>query len=63
MGRNPATGEAIEIPAKTVVKMRVAKAAIAALCRAGSEGSRGAVFICSRWSKLVQIASRPPALE
>jgi hypothetical protein len=28
MGRNPATGEAIEIPAKTVVKMRVAKAAI-----------------------------------
>ena len=29
MGRNPATGEAIKIPAKTVVKMRVAKAAIA----------------------------------
>jgi len=27
MGRNPATGEAIQIPAKTVVKMRVAKAA------------------------------------
>ncbi len=27
MGRNPATGEAIRIPAKTVVKMRVAKAA------------------------------------
>ena len=27
MGRNPATGEAISIPAKTVVKMRVAKAA------------------------------------
>jgi len=27
MGRNPATGEAIEIPAKTVVRMRVAKAA------------------------------------
>jgi DNA-binding protein HU-beta len=26
MGRNPATGEAIKIPAKTVVKMRVAKA-------------------------------------
>jgi len=25
-GRNPATGEAIKIPAKTVVKMRVAKA-------------------------------------
>ena len=24
MGRNPATGEAIKIPAKTVVKMRVA---------------------------------------
>jgi DNA-binding protein HU-beta len=27
MGRNPATGEAIKIPAKTVVKFRVAKAA------------------------------------
>jgi len=27
MGRNPATGKAIKIPAKTVVKMRVAKAA------------------------------------
>jgi len=27
MGRNPATGEPIKIPAKTVVKMRVAKAA------------------------------------
>jgi len=26
MGRNPTTGAAIEIPAKTVVKMRVAKA-------------------------------------
>jgi DNA-binding protein HU-beta len=27
MGRNPATGAAIKIPAKTVVKMRIAKAA------------------------------------
>ena len=27
MGRNPQTGKAIKIPAKTVVKMRVAKAA------------------------------------
>ena len=27
MGRNPATGEAIKIPAKTVVKFRLAKAA------------------------------------
>lgn len=26
MGRNPATGQAIKIPAKTVVKFRVAKA-------------------------------------
>ncbi len=26
MGRNPATGETIEIPAKTVVKFRVSKA-------------------------------------
>ena len=26
MGRNPATGESIKIPAKTVVKMRLAKA-------------------------------------
>jgi DNA-binding protein HU-beta len=27
MGRNPATGETIEIPAKTVLKFRIAKAA------------------------------------
>ena len=27
MGRNPATGKALKIPAKTVVKMRMAKAA------------------------------------
>jgi len=27
MGRNPATGEAIKILAKTLVKMRIAKAA------------------------------------
>ncbi len=27
MGRNPATGAEIKIPAKTVVKIRVAKAA------------------------------------
>jgi DNA-binding protein HU-beta len=27
MGRNPATGAAIKIPAKTVVKMRIAKVA------------------------------------
>ena len=27
MGRNPASGEAVKIPVKTVVKMRVAKAA------------------------------------
>lgn len=27
MGRNPATGETIQIPAKTVVKFRIAKAA------------------------------------
>jgi len=27
LGRNPATGEALKIPAKTVVRMRVAKAA------------------------------------
>jgi len=27
MGRNPATGKSIKIPAKTFVKMRIAKAA------------------------------------
>jgi len=27
MGRNPATGEPLRIPAKTVVRMRIAKAA------------------------------------
>ena len=31
MGRNPATGEPLKIPAKTVVRMRVAKAAKAAI--------------------------------
>ena len=36
MGRNPATGQSIKIPAKTVVRMRVAKAAI-------SPGKSGAV--------------------
>ena len=33
MGHNPATGEAIKIPAKTVVKMRVTKAAKDAVVR------------------------------
>jgi DNA-binding protein HU-beta len=33
MGRNPATGEAIKIPAKTVLKFRVAKAAKDAVLR------------------------------
>lgn len=32
IGRNPATGEEIKIPAKTVVKMRVAKACKDAIC-------------------------------
>jgi DNA-binding protein HU-beta len=36
MGRNPARGEAIKIPAKTVVKMRVAKAAKEAIVPGGS---------------------------
>ena len=35
MGRNPATGEAIKIPAKTVVKFRVAKAAKDAIAPGG----------------------------
>ena len=35
MGRNPATGEAIKIAAKTVVKFRVAKAAKDAISPAG----------------------------
>ena len=32
MGRNPATGEAIKIPAKTVVKMRLSKVCKDAIC-------------------------------
>jgi len=36
MERNPATGAEIKIPAKTVVKMRIAKAAKAGLYRVGS---------------------------
>ena len=35
MGRNPATGEAIKIAAKTVVKFRVAKAAKDSIAPAG----------------------------
>ena len=35
MGRNPATGEPIQIPAKTVVKFRVAKACKEAVMAAG----------------------------
>ena len=35
MGRNPATGDAIKIPAKTVVKFRVAKAAKDAIAPSG----------------------------
>ena len=34
MGRNPATGEQIQIPAKTVLKFRVAKAAKVAVLEA-----------------------------
>ena len=37
MGRNPATGEAIKIPAKTVVKFRVAKAAKDAIVPGGKK--------------------------
>ncbi len=37
VGRNPATGEAIKIPAKTVVKFRVAKAAKDAIVPAGKK--------------------------
>ena len=33
MGRNPATGETIKIPAKTVLKFRIAKAAKDAVLR------------------------------
>ncbi|HVP10424.1 MAG TPA: HU family DNA-binding protein [Phycisphaerae bacterium] len=36
MGRNPATGEAIKIPAKKVVKFRVAKACKDAVLGTGS---------------------------
>ena len=32
MGRNPATGESIKIKAKTVLKFRIAKAAVDAVC-------------------------------
>lgn len=37
MGRNPATGEAIKIPAKIVVKFRVAKAAKDAIVPGGKK--------------------------
>ena len=42
MGRNPATGQQIHIPAKTVVKFRVAKAAKEAVLGSRSAPSSGA---------------------
>ncbi|HSW46648.1 MAG TPA: HU family DNA-binding protein [Phycisphaerae bacterium] len=43
MGRNPATGETIKIPAKKVVKFRVAKAAKDAILGGGAakKGAKG----------------------
>jgi len=41
MGRNPATGEAIKIPAKKVVKFRVAKAAKDAILGNGGPRKKG----------------------
>ena len=51
IGRNPATGEEIKIPAKTVLKFRVAKAATAdalgmPLYRPGDGGSRSRQQVC-----------------
>jgi DNA-binding protein HU-beta len=40
MGRNPATGEAIKIPAKKVVKFRIAKACKDAVLGAGPAKKR-----------------------
>lgn len=42
MGRNPATGEAIKIPAKKVVKFRVAKAAKDAILGGGAPPRKAA---------------------
>ena len=44
MGSNPATGEPLRIPAKTVVKMRVAKAARESDCT-GEKEVKGGDFI------------------
>lgn len=41
MGRNPQTGDAIKIPAKHVVKFRVAKAAKDAILGTKNSGSGG----------------------
>lgn len=40
MGRNPATGEAIKIPAKKVVKFRVAKACKEAVLGTGGKAAK-----------------------
>ena len=44
LGRNPATGEVIKIPAKKVVKFRVAKAAkdaiLGGVCKKGKKGRK-----------------------
>jgi len=52
MGRNPATGEAIKIPSKTVVKMRVDKAAKEAIVPIRKQGVRvGLCWIYPLWTK------------
>jgi DNA-binding protein HU-beta len=44
MGRNPATGATIKIPAKTVVKMRVAKAAKEAIVPGKKKDTSAGLF-------------------
>ena len=44
MGRNPGTGATIKIPAKTVVKMRVAKAAKEAIVPGKKKDTRAGLF-------------------
>ena len=43
MGRNPATGETIQIPAKTVVKFRVSK-----VCKEATMKQSGSAPCCSQ---------------
>ena len=63
MGRNPATGEAIKIPAKRVVKFRVAKAAKDAILGAKEVADGGAWGTRARVPQRLRLGPRPSSSD